>query len=140
MPLSLTAKQEMSILQQGLADLTIQSELRKSSRMPLPEANLMSTFAMIMSSIMMKIKNSHAEQNRDVIAFHGTPDVVICKVWELITGNNKHMSVSKKEHLLWVLRFLKNRPNFRVMCKTMKQAGKKSPTEKNFAKMGVSFR
>ena len=92
MPLSLTTKEEISILQHGLAELTIQSELKKSSRMQLPKANLLSTFAIIMRSVMIKIKCSHTEQKRDIIAFYGAPTVVICKVWEIITEN------TKKEH------------------------------------------
>ena len=82
---------------------------------------------------MMKIKCSHTEKKRDIIAFYGAPTVVICKVWELITEMQKK-SISNKEHLLWALHFLKNRPNFRAMCKTMKQADKKSPTEKTLRK------
>ena len=36
--------------------------------------------------------------------------------------------------MLWALYLLKNRPNFRAMCKTMKQADKKSPTGKTLRK------
>ena len=129
----------MNTLQQGLAKLEIQSELRKSNRTPFPEANLLSTLAMIIRSAIVKMKNSHAEQKRDIVAFRGAPAAAVCKVWELVAENTKGKSASNKERLLWALRFLKNQPNFRAMCKKMKQVGKKSPTGKKLCKNGCGL-
>ena len=69
MPLLLITEEEMSIIQKGLTELTIQWELRKSSIMKFLEAIFLSTLAMIMRSVMKKTKSSRIEKKRDLIFF-----------------------------------------------------------------------
>ena len=63
---------------------------------------------------------------RDITCFFGAPTIVIAKLWELILANNdgNENKISNKEHLLWALHYMKQSPNFEVMCKTMKKDSK----------------
>ena len=124
----LTTQEELNILQH------VYSELRSASRMELPSIGVVNAFAVLMRSVILKVKGSHSDQKKDIIQFYGAPTIVLCKVWELIIENNDDGMIFNKEHLLCALHFLKNRPNFRVMCKSIAKAGKKAPTEKNIAK------
>jgi len=70
---------------------------------------------------MGKLYESMQQQKKVVVTCFGAPLIVIAKTWELIAENNDENDpkIRNKEHLLWALHYLKNYPNFAVMCKTM---------------------
>ena len=69
MPLLLITEEEMSIIQKGLTELTIQWELRKSSIIKFLEASFLRTLVMIMRSVMKKKKSFRIEQSETLLLF-----------------------------------------------------------------------
>ena len=128
--------QSVKLLEHSFAELTIQDAVRKTNRMSLPPESLLVQFNMIAKDVMCKLSRSFDSHKRDVVCFFGAPTIVIAKVWEMILENNdgNRGTISNKEHLLWALHYMKQSPNFEVMCKTIKKSNHKSPTKKTVMK------
>ena len=127
----------IKLLEYSLDELAIQDVVRKSKRMPLPADSLLVDFNIVAKDVMDKVNGSFESHRRDIIEFFGAPVIVIAKLWELIWNNNCEATqrlIRKKEHLLWALHYMKQAPNFTVLCKTIKMNAKKSPTKKTVLK------
>ena len=126
------------ILEHSIAELTIQDVIRKSDRMPFPADTLLIQFNSIAKDVMKKMSGSYDSHRRDMVTFFGAPTIVIAKIWDLIVANNirngNENKISNKEHLLWALHYMKQAPNFTVLCKTMMANTNKCPTKKTVLK------
>eukprot|EP00531_Pseudo-nitzschia_arenysensis_P013631 CAMPEP_0116148030 /NCGR_PEP_ID=MMETSP0329-20121206/18105_1 /TAXON_ID=697910 /ORGANISM="Pseudo-nitzschia arenysensis, Strain B593" /LENGTH=179 /DNA_ID=CAMNT_0003644067 /DNA_START=272 /DNA_END=811 /DNA_ORIENTATION=+ len=80
--------------------------------------------------------NSYELRQSDIISFFGCPMVVVAKLWDLIIENNDwdESAMSKKEHLLWALHYMKQSPNTNVMRKTFQKVGRNPPCKKTVLK------
>ena len=128
--------QAIKVLEHSFAELSIQDAIRKATRMPLPDESVMVQFNMIAKDVMSKLSRSFDSHKRDVVSFFGAPTIVIAKLWELIFENNgfNKRIIYNKEHLLWALHYMKQSPNFQVLCKTIKKSNQRSPTKKTVLK------
>jgi len=129
--------QSIKILEHSFAELSIQDAIRKTKRMPLPPGNLLVHFNIIAKDVMSRLSRSLDSHKRDVISFFGAPTIIIAKIWEMILKNNDgdEKALSNKEHLLWALHYMKQKPNFEVFRKTItKQNQNRSPTKKTVMK------
>ena len=124
----------LQILQHSFAELSIQDTVRKSTRMGLPPENLLISFNMIVKDVMDKLSGSYNSHRRNVVEFSGSPTIVIAKVWELIVENNDGSVELNKEHFLWALHYMKECPNFAVLCTTMKNSRRGSPCKNTVLK------
>ena len=124
------------ILAHSFAELSIQDAVRQNERLPLPDEGVLIQFNMIVKDVIEKLSSNYGCYRRDVISFFGIPTIVIAKLWEMILENNNGdvKIISKKEHLLWALHYMKQSPNITVLCKTMKRNYAKSPTKKTVIK------
>ena len=125
------------ILERSFAQLSIQDAIRKSERMPMPDASLVYEFGRHANNIIGKLQSANT-QKREIVGFFGAPIIVIAKIWELIEANNIEEDDvpqrNKKEYLLWALHYLKEYPNQTVMCKTMQRQFFQKITEKTLRK------
>ena len=127
----------VKLLEHSFAELTIQDQFRKATRMPLPDESVMVQFNLIAKELMCKLSRSFDSHKRGVVAFFGAPTIVIAKLWELIFRNNdcNKRIINNKEHLLWALHYMKQSPSFDVFCKTVKKnRSNASPTKKTALK------
>ena len=124
------------ILNHIFAELSIQDAIRKSTSMAFPDESLLVQFNLVAADVMNKLSGSFESHRSDIISFFGAPMIVVAKLWQLILANNdwNEKLISNKEHLLWALHYMKENPNFTVLCKTMMKNGRKCPAKKTVIK------
>lgn len=99
----------MDELNQQLASLQVIDTLRRSTRMTLPEAELILIFSKLSCETMGKsYSGSEKIRTRRIISFFGVPPIVIAKIWELLMEHAQPWPRGTcKKHLLWALHLAK---------------------------------
>jgi hypothetical protein len=126
----------MDELTQQLAALEVVDMLRRSSRMPLPDAELIIEFSKLACEMMRKpYTGSDKIRNRRIVSFFGAPALVIAKLWELLMEKAGPWPIgAKKKHLLWGLHLAKVYASEAVLSSNVS-----APDEKTFRKWAWLF-
>ena len=95
-------------LAERMAALKVTDEVRKSHKIPLPDASLVNVFEKLALDMMRCTSRSEEVKRRKIISFFGTVPLVMAKCWEYLVEEELLEEGAKMTHLLWTLHFLKD--------------------------------
>ena len=95
-------------LAERMAALKVTDEVRKSHKIPLPDASLVNVFEKLALDMMRCTSRSEKVKRRKIVSFFGTVPLVMAKCWEYLVEEELLEEGAKMIHLLWALHFLKD--------------------------------
>ena len=101
-----------------MAKLSVANQVRKQTKLDMPDPKLVLEFEDLAFKIMRREKFGRSEriQNKRIVSHFGAPPVVLAKVWELLVDNVDMDRGAEKKHLLWTLHSAKQYSTESTTC------------------------